>query len=66
MSSREATLIVSSPTDTDILMALGDIYMLELEDLEKAQKAYEEYVQAGGDDPSVPEIIEEIKKALGK
>lgn len=54
------------PTDTDILMALGDIYMLELEDLEKAQKAYEEYVQAGGDDPSVPEIIEEIKKALGK
>jgi tetratricopeptide (TPR) repeat protein len=54
------------PTDTDILMALGDIYMLELEDLEKAQKAYEEYVAAGGDDPSVPEVIEEIKKALGK
>jgi cytochrome c-type biogenesis protein CcmH/NrfG len=54
------------PTDTDVLMALGDIYMLELEDLEKALKAYEEYVQAGGDDPAVPEIIEEIKKALGK
>lgn len=54
------------PTDKDILFALGDIYMVELEDLEKALAAYEEYVQAGGDDPAVPEIIAEIKKELGK
>lgn len=54
------------PTDKDVLLALGDIYMLELEDLEKALTAYEEYVQAGGDDPAVPEIITEIKKALGR
>jgi tetratricopeptide (TPR) repeat protein len=50
--------------DLDVLIALGDIYYLELEKLEDALKAYEAYVQAGGQDPSVPETIAEIKKAL--
>ena len=54
------------PTDKDILFALGDIYMVELEQLDKALAAYEEYVQAGGDDPAVPEIIAEIKKEMAK
>lgn len=50
--------------DIDVLIALGDIYYLELEKLEEALKAYEAYVQAGGTDPNVPEVIAEIKKAL--
>jgi tetratricopeptide (TPR) repeat protein len=54
------------PTDTDVLLALGDIYSYETEDLEKALKAYEEYVAAGGQNQSVPPRIEEIKNELGK
>jgi|GEM_PF-2349195 len=57
---------VLRPTDKDVLLALGDMYLSELEDLEKALAAYEGYVQAGGDDPQVPELITEIKKALGR
>ncbi len=52
------------PTDKDVLLALGDIYLAELEDLEKALKAYEEYVAAGGDDPNVPALIEDLKAQL--
>jgi tetratricopeptide (TPR) repeat protein len=53
-------------TDTDVLLALGDIYSYETEEYEKALKAYEEYVAAGGQDPAVPARIEELKKELGK
>lgn len=52
------------PTDKDVLLALGDIYLAELKDLPKALSSYEEYVKAGGDDPSIPELIEEIKKEI--
>ena len=54
------------PTDLDVLLALGDIYAAEIEDLEKALKAYEDYVAAGGQNQDVPAIIEELKKELGK
>jgi tetratricopeptide (TPR) repeat protein len=54
------------PADLDVLLALGDIYSYETEDLEKALKAYEEYVAGGGQDATVPPRIEEIKKELGK
>lgn len=54
------------PTDTDVLLALGDIYSYETEDLEKALKAYEDYVAAGGQNADVPPRIEEIKTELGK
>jgi tetratricopeptide (TPR) repeat protein len=54
------------PTDKDVLLALGDIYLSELKDLESALAAYEAYVAAGGDDPDVPALIEEIRKELGK
>lgn len=54
------------PTDQDVLLGLGDIYLSELEDLEKALKAYEEYLAAGGQDPSVQGLIDDIKKELGK
>jgi tetratricopeptide (TPR) repeat protein len=50
--------------DLDVLVALGDIYLIEMEDLEKALKAYEAYVQAGGADPLVTETINEIRKEL--
>jgi tetratricopeptide (TPR) repeat protein len=54
------------PTDLDVLLGLGDIYSSELEEYEKALTAYEEYLAAGGQDPSVQGIIDELKKELGK
>lgn len=50
--------------DLDVMVALGDIYQHEIEDLEAALKWYQEYVQRGGDDPAVRDIIVEIQKRL--
>jgi tetratricopeptide (TPR) repeat protein len=52
--------------DLDILLSLGDIYLNETEDLQAAVDVFQDYVQRGGDDPAVPEIIVEIKKRLDK
>lgn len=52
------------PADKDVLLALGDIYMSELEDYEKAVAAFEAYVQAGGDDPAIPELITELRNLI--
>ncbi|MDJ0972974.1 MAG: tetratricopeptide repeat protein [Planctomycetota bacterium] len=54
------------PEDLDVLIAIADISMYETEDLEKALKYYLEYVQRGGDDPAVRDIIPEIQKKLAK
>jgi tetratricopeptide (TPR) repeat protein len=54
------------PEDHDVLVSLGDIYLAELEEPEKALENYEAYVQAGGTDPSIPALITEIRKLLGK
>lgn len=52
------------PDDLELLLTLGGIYLEEVEDLEAALKAFEEYVQNGGDDPAIPDVITEIKKQL--
>ncbi len=54
------------PDDLDVLIAIADISMYEMEDLKKALKFYLEYVQRGGDDPAVRDIIPEIQKKLAK
>lgn len=54
------------PDDLDVLIAIADICMYEIEDLEKALKYYLEYVQRGGDDPAVRDIIPEIQKKIAK
>jgi len=54
------------PDDLDMYVMLGDIYFMELKDLEKALKHYQEYIQRGGSDPDVQDAIIEIKKALEK
>ncbi len=50
--------------DSDILFMLGNIYLYELEDLEKALDAFLAYVAVGGSDPDVPKTIVEIRKQL--
>lgn len=52
--------------DQVTLLVLGDLYASEKEvlDLRKALDNYEAYKKAGGNDPDVDQIIEEIKKEL--
>ena len=52
------------PDDLDIYVILGDIYLAELDDLQKALARYEEYINRGGTDPDVEEVIKEIKQDL--
>ena len=52
--------------DLDVLLSLGDIYLNETEDLEAAVAVFQDYVQRGGDDPAVPELIIEIQKRIKK
>ena len=52
--------------DTLTLAMLGDIYMNELKDPQKALDNYEAYVRAGGTDPDVPTYIDKLKKELAK
>ena len=52
--------------DLDVYLALGDIYMAEIEDLEKALSNFQEYVQRGGNDPAIQDLIIEIQKQLKK
>ena len=54
------------PGDLDIYLILGDIYYMELRDLEKALERYENFVQRGGNDPDVNAAILDIKKQLAK
>ena len=54
------------PDDIDMYVILGDIYYMELKDLEKALKQYQEYIQRGGTDPEVQDAVTEIKKELAK
>ena len=50
--------------DQPTLLVLGDLYLNDLENLEKALENYKAYVKAGGNNPDVPLIIEEIEKQL--
>jgi tetratricopeptide (TPR) repeat protein len=50
--------------DPPVLLKLGDLYADKLDNLEKALENYEAYVKAGGPDPDVPRIVEEIKKEI--
>lgn len=52
--------------DPATLIVLGDLYLADKEDLEKALEHYEAYVRAGGTNPDVPTIIQNIKNALGR
>ena len=54
------------PDDLDLYLILGDLYREELKDLENALKYYQEYVQRGGDNPDVPDVIIEIQKEMEK
>jgi tetratricopeptide (TPR) repeat protein len=49
--------------DTTTLVLLGSLY-LGKEDLEKALAAFEAYVKAGGNNPDIPVLIDNIKKEL--
>lgn len=50
--------------DPPTLIVLGDLYAVEKKDYEKALEAYEAYVKAGGTNPDVPTIIENLKNEL--
>lgn len=50
--------------DQPTLLVLGDLYMTEIKNLEKALENYEAYVKAGGNNPDVPVIIDELKKEI--
>lgn len=52
------------PDDPPTLIVLGDIYLADKQDLQKALENYEAYVKAGGTNPDVPTIIENIKNEL--
>ncbi len=54
------------PDDLDMYVALGDVYYRELKDLKTALAKYEEFIQRGGNDPDVRDVILEIKKLLEK
>jgi tetratricopeptide (TPR) repeat protein len=49
--------------DPPTLLVLGDLYAIK-DELQKALDNYEAYVKAGGPNPDVPVLIENIKKAL--
>ena len=49
--------------DANVLLLLGDLYVI-IENPEKAVENYEAYVKAGGGDPDVPRLIEELKKEI--
>ncbi len=49
--------------DTTTLVVLGGLY-LGKEDLEKALASFEAYVKAGGNNPDIPVLIDNIKKEL--
>ncbi len=49
--------------DANVLLLLGDLYVM-IENAEKALENYEAYVKAGGGDPDVPRLIEELKKEI--
>jgi len=46
------------------LIVLGDLYMSEIENLEKALENYQAYVKAGGNNPDVPMLIDQIQQEL--
>jgi tetratricopeptide (TPR) repeat protein len=50
--------------DQVTLISLGDLYAKEVENLEKALENYQAYVKAGGNNPDVPLLIEELKKEI--
>jgi len=50
--------------DPPTLIVLGDIYYADKQDLQKALENYEAYVKAGGTNPDVPTIIENLKNEL--
>ena len=54
------------PDDLDMYVVLGDIYYMQLKDLEAALKKYQEFIQRGGNDPDVQDAVIEIKKQLEK
>ena len=49
------------PEEKDLLMTIGDIYLSELDNLDKAKEAYEKYVARGGDDPDVLDLLDELR-----
>ena len=50
--------------DQPTLLILGDLYLNDIEDLDKALENYKAYVKAGGNNPDVPRLIEEIQKEI--
>jgi tetratricopeptide (TPR) repeat protein len=50
--------------DQVTLISLGDIYRHDLENLEKALENYQAYLKAGGNNPDIPLVIEDLKKEI--
>ena len=48
--------------DKDILIIIGDLYLTELKDVEKAKAAYEKYVARGGDDPDILDTLDDLPR----
>jgi tetratricopeptide (TPR) repeat protein len=49
--------------DQNVLLSLGDLYA-SLDNSEKAVENYEAYVKAGGNNPDVPGLIEQLKQDI--
>jgi tetratricopeptide (TPR) repeat protein len=52
------------PDDQVTLLVLGDLYLTEIENLEKALENYKGYVKAGGSNPDVPNLIGQIEREI--
>jgi len=56
----------AKPENLELYLIIGDLYLDELDNPEAALKAYQQYIQQGGTDPAIPDIIQEIEKDLQK
>ncbi|MDJ0975076.1 MAG: tetratricopeptide repeat protein [Planctomycetota bacterium] len=50
--------------ETEMLLVLGDLYLNELDDDQKALDTFKAYVERGGDDPDIPDLITELESRL--
>ncbi|MFV1958532.1 MAG: tetratricopeptide repeat protein [Planctomycetota bacterium] len=50
--------------DLELLLTLASVYYREIKDDEKALENFEAYVNGGGDDPDVPDLIEELRAEI--
>lgn len=50
--------------EVEMLLVLGDLYLNELDDDRKALETFKAYVDRGGDDPDIPDLITELETRL--